>query len=204
MPDARANHRLEAFCDAVFAIAATLLILDVRLPETASITTAAELWRALGHLGPSVFAFVLSFAIILITWVNHHATMKLIGRSSATFIYWNGFLLLTVVSLPFPATLLGAFLLTDHAAPAVVVYDAVLVLNAIAWVLFTGAAIRGHLAVDAEAEATLRVVHRRGYGATVLYGALTATALWLPLTAAVATTVTWIYWLIIGLRMKHE
>src|SRR5258708_28579722 len=118
MAEANANSRLEAFSDGVFAIAITLLIIDVKLP-TESFASTAELWRALRHLTPIVFAFVLSFGVILITWVNHHATLELVNRSSASFIYANGFLLLTVAFVPFPTGLLGAFLLTEHAAPAV-------------------------------------------------------------------------------------
>ena len=114
---AHANARLEAFCDAVFAIALTLLIIDVRIPATTAIATSGDLWRALGHLLPSVFAFVLSFGIILITWVNHHEMMKLVDKSSAPFIYANGVLLLSVVFVPFPTALLGENLLTPHAAP---------------------------------------------------------------------------------------
>src|SRR5262245_6751053 len=112
MTPAHANARLEAFCDAVFAIALTLLILEVRLPATAHIASTADFWRALQHVLPSVFAFVLSFGIILITWVNHHAAMKLVHSSCASFIYANGFLLLAVVSIPFPTSLLGEFLWT--------------------------------------------------------------------------------------------
>jgi uncharacterized membrane protein len=73
MVEANPNARLEAFCDAVFAIALTLLIIDVRLPEMESITGAEELWRALRHVAPAALAFLLSFAVIFITWVNHHS-----------------------------------------------------------------------------------------------------------------------------------
>lgn len=117
MMETNANARLEAFCDGVFAIALTLLIIDIGLPSMDTIRSTPELWRALLGLGPSVFAFVLSFAIVLITWVNHHGTLKLVSRSSAPFLYANGFLLLTVVFIPFPTSLLGPFLWTDHAAP---------------------------------------------------------------------------------------
>src|SRR5436190_17451538 len=102
MTSTHETARLEAFCDAVFAIAMTLLIIDIKPPSRDSIGSTSEFWRALQHLTPSVFAFVLSFGIIFITWVNHHGAMKLVHRSSASFIYANGFLLLTVVFTPFP------------------------------------------------------------------------------------------------------
>src|SRR6185503_496268 len=119
------NSRLETFCDGVFAIALTLLIIDIRIPAPDGIATTRELWLALKHLAPSALAFVLSFVIILITWVNHHSAFRLVHKSSAAFIYANGFLLLTVVVMPFPTALVGAYVLTDHAAPAVVIYNAV-------------------------------------------------------------------------------
>ena len=74
MEEKNSNARLEAFCDGVFAIALTLLIIDIKIPSTQNIKTTDEFWLALKHLTPSVFAFLLSFITILITWVNHHAT----------------------------------------------------------------------------------------------------------------------------------
>src|SRR5260221_9285223 len=120
------KSRLEAFCDGVFAIALTLLIIDIKIPSTVKINDTNEFWLALRHIAPSIFAFVLSFTIILITWVNHHATLNLVNKSSASFIYANGFLLLTVVFMPFPTALMGDYILTDHAAPAVVLYESVM------------------------------------------------------------------------------
>jgi uncharacterized membrane protein len=87
MTEAPPNARLEALSDGVFAIALTLLILDVRLPEAAAITSTAALWRALQGLGPSVFAFVLSFGIILITWVNHRPSSP--GQRDMALAIWN-------------------------------------------------------------------------------------------------------------------
>jgi uncharacterized membrane protein len=203
MTEAHANARLEALCDGVFAIAMTLLILDVKLPSTENIASTSELWRALQHLAPSIFAFVLSFGIILITWVNHHAIMKLVNNTTASFIYANGFLLLTVVALPFPAGLLGAFLGTDHAAPAVVLYNAVLAVQAISWILVSGAALKNRLTTDERSTATMRERNRNGYSAFTLYALLAITALWFPLAIALVTTLSWIFWLVLGIRMKH-
>jgi uncharacterized membrane protein len=200
---ANATARLELFCDAVFSIAMTLLIIDVKLPPSEHIATAGELWRALRHLTPSVFAFVLSFTIIFITWVNHHGTLKLVHKSSASFMYANGFLLLTVVFIPFPASLLGEFLLTDHGAPAVVLYDAALAAIAIGWILVTRTALQNHLTTDAMAAATIRDNNRNGYFAFALYSLMAIAALWFPLAIAIVTTVSWIFWLVLGIRLKH-
>src|SRR5262245_56678100 len=157
------NSRLETFCDGVFAIALTLLILDIRIPSTTDIHTTADLWLAILQLAPSMFAFTLSFIIVLITWVNHHASLRLVNRSSIAFIYSNGFLLFTVVFLPLPTRLLGEYLLTDHSAPAVVLYVSTLALQAAGWILLTGVALKEKLCKSEKLERTMRANNKLGY-----------------------------------------
>ena len=198
--EAHANLRLEALCDAVFAIAMTLLILDIRLTSTENLASASALWRAIQQLTPAIAAFVVSFGIILITWVNHWSALKLVNRSSVSFLYANGFLLLTVVALPFPTGLVGEFLWTDHAAPAVVLYDAVLAAQALGWILVGGTALRNHLTPDANAAARLRRNTRHGYAALGLYSLLGVMAVWFPFTSAIVTAVTWMFWLALSIR----
>jgi uncharacterized membrane protein len=200
MADPHPNTRLEAFCDGVFAIALTLLIIDIKIPASEGMGTTRELWLALRHLGPSIFAFVLSFAIILITWVNHHGLFKLVNRSSASFIYANGFLLLTVVFMPFPTALVGEYLLTDHAAPAVVIYNSVTSVQAVAWILVNGAALRSQLTKDEKSTSLMRDGRRNGYLAFVVYAVLALIAFWFPIAIAIVTTMLWAYWLTFSLR----
>jgi len=200
MADPHPNTRLEIFCDGVFAIALTLLIIDIKIPPSEGIGTTRELWLALRHLGPSIFAFVLSFAIILITWVNHHALFTLVNKSSASFIYANGFLLLTVVFMPFPTALVGEYLLTDHAAPAVVIYNSLTAVQAVAWILVSGAALRRQLTKDDKSASLMRDNRRNGYLAFVVYSLLALIAVWFPLAIAIVTTMLWAYWLTLSLR----
>ena len=200
MADPHPNTRLEAFCDGVFAIALTLLIIDIKVPASEGIGTTRELWLALRHLGPPMFAFVLSFAIILITWVNHHAEFKLVNKSSGAFIYANGFLLLTVVIMPFPTALVGEYLLTDHAAPAVVIYNSVTAVQSFAWILVSGAALRSQLTKDDKSASLVRDNRRKGYAAFVVYSLLALIAVWFPLAIAIVTTILWAYWLTFSLR----
>jgi uncharacterized membrane protein len=200
MADAHPTTRLEAFCDGVFAIALTLLIIDIRIPASEQVGTTRELWLALRHLGPSVFAFVLSFAVILITWVNHHRFFRLVNKSSGSFVYANGFLLLTVVFMPFPTALVGEYLLTDHAAPAVVIYNSVTAVQAVGWILVSGAVQRNRLAKDETSIVLVRDAHRNGYVALVVYSLLAFIALWFPLAIAIVTAMLWAYWLAFSLR----
>jgi uncharacterized membrane protein len=199
MSEKSPNARLEAFCDGVFAIALTLLIIDIKAPSSAAIARSAALWHALAGSLPSIFAFLLSFAIIFITWMNHHSIFKSLNRSSGGFIYANAFLLLTVVFIPFPTALLGSYLLTDHAAPAVVIYNAVIALQAVGWVLFCGAALGDKLTKDDAATATLRTSLRNAWLSVGLYSALAVGAVWFPQPVAAVTTLTWIFWLVFGI-----
>ena len=200
MADPHANTRLEAFCDGVFAIALTLLIIDIRIPAQEAIGSTRALWLALRHLGPSIFAFVLSFVIILITWVNHHSLFKAVNTSSASFVYANGLLLLTVVFMPFPTALVGEYLLTDHVAPAVVIYNSVTAVQSLAWILVSGAALRNQLTRDERSTALMHDNCRNGYLAFVVYSLLALAAVWFPLSIAIVTTVLWVYWLTLSLR----
>jgi len=194
------NARLQSFCDGVFAIALTLLILDVKIPPVA-IGSNADLWLALRNIVPAIMAFTLSFTVIFITWVNHHSTMLLVNRSSASFILSNGLLLFSIVLVPFPTALLGDHLFTDHSAPAVMLYNAVLSLQAVGWICLTSAAIRNRLTKDAAAAAAMRTNRRNGYLAFVIYSTFAILAFQFPVAIAAITTLTWIFWLISGIYL---
>jgi uncharacterized membrane protein len=129
--------------------------------------------------------------------------MRLVDKTSLGFIYANGFLLLTVVVIPFPSSLLGEFLWTDHAAPAVVVYNAILAIVSIGWILVTHTALRGQLTRDEHATATMVANLRNAYFGLAFYSLLAIMAIWLPIVAAIGTTFSWIFWLIYGIRLKH-
>jgi uncharacterized membrane protein len=195
------NARLEAFCDGVFAIALTLLIIDVRIPVTTEIHTSADLWRALAHLLPSVFAFLLSFGIIFISWVNHRVALQVVEESSEPFIYANALLMLGVVFVPFPTALLGENLFTDHAAPAVVLYSATGAIMAAGWALMSRTALQPvPLTRNEQAAQHVRRSARHAYFALAFYTTCAIVAFWLPLATAAVITLVWIYWLVWGIR----
>jgi len=202
MKESNPNGRLEGFSDGVFAIAITLLIIDIKLPTTESIDTILSFWLALKHIVPSILAFLLSFVIIYITWVNHHSGLKLLHKSSNSFIYANGFMLLTVAFIPFPTSLLGEYILTDQAAPAVILYDATLALQATSWIFFTSSALKNRLPADEAAVLIFRQNNKFGYFACAMYSLCALFAFWFPLTIAIFTTITWVFWLFWGMRAK--
>jgi uncharacterized membrane protein len=113
--------RIEAFSDGVFAIAITLLILDVAVPARDS-TPAGDLAGALGDDWPSYFAYLVSFLVIGIIWVNHHTLFAKVGRADRPVLFANLGLLFTVSVLPFPTHLLAEYLTAganSHIAAAI-------------------------------------------------------------------------------------
>ena len=198
------NSRLEAFCDGVFAIALTLLIIDIKIPSDIEIKSTTDFWLALKHIIPSIFAFILSFVIILITWVNHHSSFTLINKASSTFFYANGFLLLTVVFIPFPTSLIGEHILSDHATPAVFLYTSIIALQGIAWILISAAAISSNLAKSEKGITLIKINRRNGIFTFIIYSIFAIISFWFPLVIAIITTLSLIFWLIYGIKMKHD
>jgi len=105
--------RLETFSDGVFAIAATLLILDVR-PEGAGSLTSQLL-----HAWPSYAAYALAFATIGIMWINHHEVFRHIDRIDRPFLVINVFFLMVIAFIPLPTRVLAAHLHRDATTAAV-------------------------------------------------------------------------------------
>lgn len=97
--------RLEAFSDGVLAIVITLLILDVKVPARAD----GHLAGALGRQWPQYVAYLVSFLIVGIIWLNHHATVQLVRRADHTTQVLNLLLLLPVSILPWPTAVLAEY-----------------------------------------------------------------------------------------------
>src|SRR5436190_1251361 len=102
-PGQNETARVEAFSDGVFAIAITLLILEIRVPPSAA---RDGLGPALAHLWPSFLAFLASFMTIGVMWLNHHRLFNLIHRSDDGLVAFNLLLLLGITWIPFPTALL--------------------------------------------------------------------------------------------------
>jgi len=113
--------RIEAFSDGVFAIAMTLLVIEIKVP-THELVAAKGLARALLDLWPSYLAFVTSFATVLVIWVQHHWVFDLIRKNDHAFLYWNGLLLLFVTFVPFPTALMAEYLLHAEGSLAANLY----------------------------------------------------------------------------------
>jgi uncharacterized membrane protein len=111
--------RLEAFSDGVFAVAITLLVIEIAVP------TGEDLWHQLKDEWPSFAAFFVSFWVIGIIWVNHHGVLDHLKRANRGVLYLNLLLLMTVVFIPFSTALLAEHLKSGaDEEVAAVVYSA--------------------------------------------------------------------------------
>ena len=100
-------ERLTFFSDAVFAIAITLLIIEVHVPHVASIDDATY-WQALGELRSSLFGFALSFLVIGMLWMAHHRVFGMLADYSQKIAWPNLLLLMAVAFMPFATALMSS------------------------------------------------------------------------------------------------
>lgn len=125
-PGLRTN-RIEAFSDGVFAIAITILVLELAVPHVMH----EELLPSLINLWPKFLSYFISFAIIGILWVGHVIMFRFIKRSDRVLLWLNILLLLFISFIPFPAALLGDYGASKY---AVILYGLNLVLVGITYV----------------------------------------------------------------------
>ncbi|QVL30746.1 DUF1211 domain-containing protein [Telmatocola sphagniphila] len=100
--------RVEALADGIFAIAMTLLILDVKVPALLP-DQIDQLPNRLLQLWPKMASFVISFLICGVYWVGHHALLHYVRRSDRTFMWLNIAFFLVISAIPFSAALIGEY-----------------------------------------------------------------------------------------------
>jgi uncharacterized membrane protein len=172
--------RLETFADGVFAIAATLLIIDV----TADAHGGA-LGDELAHAWPQYAAYAVSFLTIGIMWVNHHACMELIDRADRTFLFINVALLACIAFVPFPTRLVAEHLRDGGLRAAALAYGLTLTATAICFFAFWFYASIGRRLIAAGADDRMvRGISRSYLPGAPIYAAATLVALASP-TASV-------------------
>jgi uncharacterized membrane protein len=107
--DRRALDRIVFFSDAVFAIAITLLALEIRLPAGEIAATDAQLRAQLLGMFPKYLAFVISFLVIGTFWISHHRKFRFIRRYDNNLLAINLLFLMTVAFMPFPSSVISEY-----------------------------------------------------------------------------------------------
>jgi uncharacterized membrane protein len=177
----RELERIIFFSDAVFAIAITILVLDIKVPDIPPELVSRELPGRLLDLGPKYVSYVISFLVLAIYWQAHHRVFRHITGYDGILLWLNFLFLMAVAFLPFPTSLLGEY---SEEQVSVVIYAAnaavaSLLLAAISWY-----ATSGHRLVDPslddEEEKTRRL---QGLAAPVVFLASIGVSFFSPMAA---------------------
>ena len=164
------TNRLEAFSDGVIAILITIMVLELKAPHDPSPASLARMW-------PTFFAYILSFIIIAIYWVNHHHLIHLITRVDSVILWANINLLFWISLIPWVTVYLG----DNHALPfPVALYAAVSAAGAISFFVLTISIARHHH--EAEFERLKKKMTRKNLIAILIYfAAIPAAFIYTPL-----------------------
>lgn len=177
--------RLETLVDGVFAIAMTILVLEVKVPELSDGRSSAELMSALGHHGYVIGAYFFSFAMLALFWVWHHRLVERIQTFDLPALLCTLCFLALICFFPFAAALLGRYPLNLAALLVYVPLTGLIVI--LQTVMFKVAMLRG-LLLDSVSAQDVAATHKRNLmGCAIFFFACVPTALRLHLVAAIAT-----------------
>ena len=170
--------RLETFSDGVFAIAATILVLEISVAHT------DHLGRALLDLWPSYLAYVTSFLTIGIIWMNHHYCVRTIARTDRTFLFANMLLLLVVAFIPFTTKLVAEYLQEPGERTAVYAYNTVFILMAVVYTAWWRYASTGRrLIAESVPDSAVRAITRSFNPGIPLYAVAIVVAVFSPVAS---------------------
>ena len=171
---------METFSDGVFAIAATLLVLEIGVD--------GDVGKGLTHIWPSYLAYATSFLTIGIIWMNHHHTVGLMDRVDRVFLFVNNLLLMVVAFMPFPTRLVAEHLHDNDARPATLAYAITFTLMAaLHQVYWQYARRQRRLIADHVPDSALRSVDLAYTPGVPLYGTTVLVAFFSPLAAVLLT-----------------
>ena len=185
--------RLEAFSDGVFAIAVTLLVLDIAVSGDAG----RHLLRSVAELWPSYLAYVASFATIGAAWLGHNAITEYLERADAAFVRLNLLLLLVVSFLPFPTRLFADYIRQDSSERvAVTFYGISLLLAATLLQVLWRYAVWAHLVRPDAADEEIQLLTERLTPGLAGYLVLIISGLFLPILAVIGYLAIALYYII--------
>ena len=205
MTEANPNLRLEMFSDGVFAIAITLLIIEIKVPALHLMDSNGDVWTATIHLWPSFFALFLSFILIFISWYGHHSLFGALDKTSDQFQFASGFFLLTVVILPFPTAFMAEYLNTPYAQPPIVFYCFCCLVHNLGWRLLLNSTRKPkQLAKSAEHIQKVNGAIKSNRVGTIISVAILLLSWWFPYVALILNLMLWSFWVFVSAKVKKK
>jgi uncharacterized membrane protein len=185
--------RLEALSDGVFAIAITLLVLDIAVPASAG----RHLLRSVTELWPSYLSYATSFATIGATWLGHNAITEYLDRVDVVFIRLNLLLLLLVSFLPFPTRLFADYIGRDSPERvAVTFYGLTLLVTETLLLVLWRYAVRARLVRPEAGDEEIQFLTERLTPGLAGYLALIVVALFVPVIGVIGFLIIALYYVI--------
>lgn len=189
--------RIEAFSDGVFAIAITLLVLELHIPELKNGSTSSLLLQELKIQWPSYIAFLISFFSIFIVWVNHHKVFKQIYKRNTGVMFANGLILFLVSLVSFPSAILARFYLSGSKQLSVSIYTGMFVMVNLAFnLLWQQASNDKKLLRPGIDEAAIKELRNNYFYGFPTYLAAFFISFFYPDAALVICILLWIFWAI--------
>lgn len=187
--------RIEGFSDGVFAIAITLLVLDLHVPEDNAVTNGNDLLIFMKNQWPTFLAFMLSFFSIFIMWVNHHKIFKQIYSRNSAIMFANGLILFLVSAVSYPTALLARYFNGEASSAVVAIYTGTFVLINLAFNLLWFLASRDKklLRPGITDEAIKKIHNNYLYGLPIYIVALLF-SFWVPTVSLMIILGLWIFW----------
>jgi len=201
MSNEKETARVEAFSDGVFAIAITLLILEIKVPGMGTSMTNWQLFDELVKLWPSYFAFLLSFTAVLIMWINHHGFFKYLRTINTSFLYANGFLLLMVTFIPFPTAVLAQHINSASANIASAFYCGTMVLVSISFNIlwYTTARRRALVKDDISDQLIIKIRNAYWFGFAVYLSSFIISFFY-AMAGLMLCISLWVFWVFLDYR----
>lgn len=199
------TSRVEAFSDGVFAIALTLLILGIKVPDLTDPVLNDKLFHSLINLWPSYFAFILSFTAVLIMWINHHGFFKYLHKINTSFLFANGFLLLMVTFINFPTAILARYINSPAFNIASAFYCGSMVLISVSYnLLWFSAAYKRKLVKDEITDSLIFKIRNAYWFGFFIYVVAFIISFSYPFIGLSICISLWIFWTVLEYDIKYK
>ena len=175
--DASDTERTEYFSDAIIAIAATLLVVELKPPRFENLE-GATLWDALAHDWPNFVAFAVSFVFIGIAWAAHHDMFKYIRRTNHVLLILNLIFLMAIALQPFSTALIADHYGKPTEMTAALVYYGILLSASLSYNAVWWYAVQGGLVSEDLNPQLLRALSLEHVAAPVLHAVALVVAIW--------------------------
>lgn len=175
--DAGDTDRTEYFSDAIIAIAATLLVVDLKPPRSENLA-GATLWDALAHDSPNFVAFAVSFVFIGIAWAAHHDMFRYIRRTNHVLLILNLLFLMAIALQPFSTALIAEHYGKPNERAAALVYYGILLSASLSYNAVWWYAVQSGLVSENLAPELLRALSLEHVTAPVLHAVALVVAIW--------------------------